>query len=120
MNYTILNVSFREHSRYRLTEPCEVICAGNEDILDLSIFQIIQHGSPEFRAFILADPHSEHRFPAFKIDAYRYVNSFFHYLTFTANVVMYCVHEHYRIHAFKRSLLFVVPDSVLAAWSYLP
>ena len=77
MNYTILNVSFRKHSRYRLTEPCEVICAGNEDILDLSIFQIIQHGSPEFRAFILADPHSKYRFPAFEIDAYRYVNSFF-------------------------------------------
>ncbi len=49
MDYTILNVSFREHSRYRLAEPCEVICAGNENILDLSIFQIIQHRSPEFR-----------------------------------------------------------------------
>ena len=46
---TILNVSFREHSRYRLAESCEVICAGNENILDLSVFQIIQHGSPEFR-----------------------------------------------------------------------
>lgn len=70
------------------TQTC-IICACNENILDLSIFQIIQHGSPEFRAFILADPHSKYRFPAFEIDAYRYVNSFFHYLTFTANVVMY-------------------------------
>ena len=62
--------------------------------MKISIFQIIQHRSPEFRAFILADPHSEHRFPAFEIDAYRYVNSFFHYLTFTANMITsFTIHE---------------------------
>ena len=86
-------------------ESCEVICAGDEDILDLPVFQIIQNGSPEFCAFIFANPHSEYRFSALKIDDNCYVNSIFNYLTLASNMVMERVHEHDRIHTLQRPVV---------------
>ena len=40
MNYAELILRLGENRVYRITEPCEVVVAGNENILNAAAFQI--------------------------------------------------------------------------------
>ena len=40
MNYAELILRLRENRVYRITEPCEVIVAGNENILNAAALEV--------------------------------------------------------------------------------
>lgn len=105
MDYAVLNIGLRKNCFYCLGEACKVISAGNEDILNASVTQAVQHSHPEFGTFIFAYPHTENVFPAVHINAYRYVHSLLDDLSFAADMIVYRVHKYDRINALQRSLL---------------
>ncbi|OPZ20755.1 MAG: hypothetical protein BWZ04_01559 [Firmicutes bacterium ADurb.BinA205] len=105
MDDAVLDISFRKYSFYSLREACQIICAGDKDILNTSVAQTVQNACPELCAFIFTDPHTENVLPAVHINAYRYIYSLFDDLSFTAYMVVDSVEKYDCIDAFKRSML---------------
>ena len=52
MNDTVLDISFRKYSLYRLRKTCQVISAGDKNIINASVTQTIQNACPEFDTFL--------------------------------------------------------------------
>lgn len=62
MNYTKLSNNILEDRFYSLSDPREVISAGNKDILNTPGFNIGQNVEPEAGTFCFTDPHAKHLF----------------------------------------------------------
>ena len=105
MNYAVLYISFRKHSLYRLRKACQIIGAGDKNIVNASVTQTIKHACPELSAFIFTYPHSENVLPAVHINAYGYIDSLLDDLSLAANMIMDSIKKNNCVDAFKRSLL---------------
>ena len=59
-----------------LGESRQVVHAADEDVLNAPVFQFIEHGQPEFRRLMFADPHPQDILAAVKINTDYHVNGF--------------------------------------------
>lgn len=62
VNDTLLDLGLQITSGNRFGKAIKIVYADNEDILDTTVSQVIQHTEPELEGFILANPHAEHIF----------------------------------------------------------
>ena len=105
MNDAVLDFRFRIHRLNRRRKAVQVVRTGNENILNAPVFQAVEYGGPEFRALILTNPHPQDILPAIEIDTDSDIDSLFHDLSFTANMVMNCVQKDNRVDRLQRPLL---------------
>ena len=105
MDYAVLDISLWKYRFYSLRESCQIICAGDKDILNTSVAQTVKNTCPELCAFIFTDPHTENVLPAVHINAYGYIYSLLDDLSLAADVVVDSIKKYDCIDAFKRSLL---------------
>ena len=105
MNYAVLYIGFRKYSFYRLREACQVIGAGDKNIINASVTQAIKYACPELGALIFTYPHTENVLPAVHINTYGYVYSLLDDLSLAADMIVYSVEKYNCVYAFKRSLL---------------
>ena len=83
----------------------QIIRTGNENILDTPIFQAVQHGSPEFRTFVLADPYPQNILPTIKINTDGDIDGLLYDLSFAADMVVNRIQKNNRINGLQRPLL---------------
>ena len=83
----------------------QIIRTGNENILDTPIFQAVQYGSPEFRTFVLTNPHTENILVPVQINADRDINGLLYNLAFAADMVVNRIQKNNCINGLQRPLL---------------
>ena len=105
MNNAVLNLSFRENCLNCRRKTGQIVRAGNENILDVPIFQAVQYGSPEFRTFVLANSHSQNILPTIKINTDGDIDGLLYDLSFAADMVVNRIQKNNRINGLQRPLL---------------
>ena len=105
MDDTLLDLCLWVDCLDRLRESGQPIYTGDQDIFHPTVFQSVQDGEPEFRAFVLADVHTEHILTASHINPDHNINRTFYNPAFVAYMIMDSVHENNRIDLFQRSFL---------------
>ena len=88
-----------------MKEACQVIGAGDKNILNASVTQAIKYTCPELGALIFTYPHTENVLPAVHINTYGYVYSLPDNLSLATDMIVYSVEKYNCVYAFKRSLL---------------
>jgi len=60
MDNALLNLGLRITSCDRLREAGQVVYAGDENILNAAVLQVIPNSEPELSGLVLAAPHAQH------------------------------------------------------------
>lgn len=60
VNDTLLDFGLWITGGNGLGEPVQVVRVDDEDVLDASAPEVIQHAEPELGGFVLANPHAQH------------------------------------------------------------
>ena len=85
------------------------ICGVNQASYCLRIFEISGQGCPvimpELCTFVFSNIHSKEIFFPIHVDTKSNVNRTFYNTSFTADMIMDCIHKYYSIHFFQRAFL---------------
>ena len=100
MDDTVLNLCLGKHRFNRSGKSGQIVRTGDENILNASISQTVEHRCPEFGALIFADPHAKNIFFAVQIDANCNINSLLDDLTLTSNMIVDGIQENHCVYAF--------------------
>jgi len=66
---TALNFGFGIHTGDSFAESSQVICTGNQDVVQTPVVQICEHTQPEVGSFTFGDIGTQHLFAALRVDA---------------------------------------------------
>ena len=94
-----------EHRFDRFGEPLEPVDAGDQDVLDAALLEVVQDLEPELRALALLEPHPEHVPVAFEGDAQREVAGPALHAARFSDLDHEAVEEHDRVEVIERPLL---------------
>ena len=105
MDDTVLDFRFGKYGFNRCRKPGQIVCAGDENVLNSAVFQAVEYRCPVFGAFIFTDPHARNVFPAVQINADGDIDCLLHDLPFAADMVVDGIQKNHCVDDFQRPLL---------------
>ena len=104
MNYAELVLRLGENRVYRITEPCEVIIAGNENILNAAAFQVGTDACIEARGLVFRYPGAEDFLMTLHVYTQHRVHAFRDNFVILARIEHDPIEENDRINCLQRTL----------------
>ena len=105
MNDALLDFGLWEDCFNSLRKTSKPIYAGNQDILDTTVFQAVHDGKPELCALVFSDIHTKNVLFSGHVDADHYVNGTLYDASFAADMIMNGIQEDNSVDSFQRALL---------------
>ena len=107
---TVLKRSLWEDGMNHRAKTCQIIGAGNENILCPPVFQAIEDSCPKLGTLVFANPHLQDVFPAIQVNSNGNVHCFLHNLHFAADMIVDGIQKCHSIGGFQGPLLLLFDD----------
>ena len=104
MDNALLDFCLGKYSFDCLRESGKAVYAGDQNILNATIFKAIQDGKPEFCTFILTNIHTQYVFMTVHVDTNSDIDCPFYDTSFMTNMIVYRIHENNCIYLFPEGV----------------
>ena len=105
MDDTVLDFGLGEGGMSCRIKPRQIVGAGNENVLDTTVFQTIEDSGPKLGALIFANPHPQDVFPAIQVNSNGNVHCLLHNLPFAADMIVDGIQKYHGVDGLQRPLL---------------
>ena len=105
VHYAKLVFCFWKNRVYRITKPCKIVMAGDENILDAAVLKVRTYACIEARGLVFGYPGAEDFLLTLHVYTQHRVHAFCDDFVILAGIKYDSIEKYYRVNSFKRTVL---------------